>query len=113
MATSVLSGFRNRVIHIIRHAESEFNVLANHQTEGFIPIVTKLDANLTDNGFSQAKALGHKLQNETINGYEPDNPLSPKNAQIVITSPLSRTILTAMHSLPSPQYQLCLNWFIF
>eukprot|EP01084_Bolivina_argentea_P182801 315531_1 len=97
--------FRNRVLHLIRHAESEFNVLANHQTEGFVPIVTKLDANLTENGFNQAKRLGQKIQNEIINGYHPSHPLSPKNAEIVITSPLSRAILTASHSLPFEQYQ--------
>merc|ERR1719203_2703221 len=95
---------RNRVIHLIRHAESEFNVLANHQTEGFVPIVTKLDANLTPNGFEQAKALGNRLSTETINGYVPGDPLSPMNAKIVITSPLSRAILTASHSLPFEKY---------
>lgn len=100
-----MNGFRNRVIHLIRHAESEFNVLANHQTEGFVPCVTKLDANLTPKGFGQAKTLRHKLSNETVNGYPPNHRLAPKNADIVITSPLSRAILTASHSLPFEQYQ--------
>eukprot|EP00483_Globobulimina_turgida_P001933 UN01935 len=100
-----MNGFRSRVVHLIRHAESEFNVLANHQTEGFVPVVTKLDANLTEKGFKQAKYLGQKIENETVNGYHPRHLLSPKNAQVVITSPLSRAILTASHSLPFVKYK--------
>jgi len=102
---SLNGSFRGRVIHLIRHAESEFNVLANHQTEGFIPAVTKLDANLTKTGFAQAESLGHRIASETINGYHPQHPKSPRNAQIVITSPLSRAILTATHSMPFEKYQ--------
>ena len=101
----MMNGIRNRVIHLVRHAESEFNVLANHQIEGFVPIVTKLDANLTPNGFEQAQRLGERISNETINGYPIDHCLAPINAQCVITSPLSRAILTASHSLPFAQYQ--------
>ena len=96
---------RNRVIHLIRHAESEFNVLANHQTEGFISRVTKLDANLTPKGLQQAKHLGHRLQTENINGYPLNHKFAPKNADIVITSPMTRTILTAFNSLPIDKYE--------
>jgi len=99
-----MNAVRNRVIHLIRHAESEFNVLANHQIDGFVPIVTKLDANLTENGFAQAQRLGERISNETINGYSIDNPLAPKNADIIITSPMTRTILTASNSLPFSKY---------
>eukprot|EP01084_Bolivina_argentea_P195727 335697_1 len=100
-----VNAITKRIIHIIRHAESEFNILANHQTEGFIPCVTKLDANLTDKGIQQAQMLGNRLSTEVVNGYDHEHPLSPKNAQIVITSPLSRTIQTASHSLPIDQYE--------
>ena len=109
-----MTGIRNRVIHLIRHAESEFNVLANHQIEGFVPIVTKLDANLTEKGFAQAQSLGEKISKEAVNGYPIDHPLAPINAQVVITSPLSRAILTACHSLPFAKYQyvnIYISWY--
>ena len=87
----------------MRHAQSEFNTFANHQIEGFFGGMTSLDAKLTPHGIKQCEQLRTKI--ERMNN---EDPMSIKNAKLVVTSPLSRAIRTAQLSMPMSKYKFCI-----
>ena len=99
-AARAISNNTKRVLHIVRHAESELNVASAHATAGYFPGITGLDAKLSRHGFKQCEALRNRIESECI-----DDPYSIRQAQVVITSPLSRSILTAKNSMPMNNYQ--------
>ena len=102
MSTTV---FTKRVLHLVRHAQSEFNTFANHQIEGFFGGMTSLDAKLTSRGIEQCEILRNKIENMNDN-----DAASIKNAKLVVTSPLSRAIRTAQLSMPMSKYKFCTNY---
>ena len=98
-----MSQVSKRVLHLIRHAQSEFNTFANHQIEGFFAGLTILDAQLTAHGRHQCQLLRQKIENDTS---AKTNAFAVKNAQLVISSPLSRALHTAQLSMPMSKYKL-------
>lgn len=82
---------RTKVIHFVRHAEGHHNVSGrNDPLFGYLREDLE-DATLTDFGIEQCKALGAKSADIV------------KGAQLVVVSPLNRTMETASHSFPQLQ----------
>jgi bisphosphoglycerate-dependent phosphoglycerate mutase len=109
-----LSDHKLLTLHCIRHAESEFN---NHPSvkgkiDGFFPLVTKLDASLSNTGIEQSKILGQKIEklnNEPITNNNIKFNNSINNSQLIITSPLSRAIETGLGAFDINKYQFEIN----
>jgi len=84
-------------IHIVRHAEGTHNV--NHQYKD----IQNLDARLTERGKEQCEFLSKKLSvapSSNQNDMLPYNRLL-QHTDLVVTSPLTRCMETAMYSFPS------------
>ena len=78
-----------KVLHIVRHAEGYHNVNKDYRS------MQNLDARLTDYGKEQCRALASRIQ-------QADDPVLEHLAsdlQLVVTSPLTRTMQTALLSL--------------
>lgn len=73
--------------HIVRHAEGTHNVNKEYKD------IINLDARLTDKGKDQCSALAQKLLQES-------HPLL-KATDLVVTSPLTRCLETALYSFPT------------
>jgi len=96
---------KRRVVHIIRHAQSNFNALSDNAFEGFFPHLKTLDANLSNEGVKQAQKLRHKIKDKDSK----NDRYSIKRANLVITSPLTRAIRTALISMPIKHYNYTIN----
>lgn len=80
-----LSGYRTvKTVHFIRHAEGTHNVNESYRE------VRNLDARLTKLGIEQCKSLAESLQS---------NHPRCLQADLIVTSPLTRCIQTALHSM--------------
>ncbi|CAB9509952.1 Pfam:PGAM [Seminavis robusta] len=79
-------------IHIVRHAEGTHNVNKEYSD------MVNLDARLTEKGKEQCQRLAQKLQDAS-----PSSALGQllKNTELVVTSPLTRCLQTAMLSFPT------------
>ena len=73
---------RQKLLHIVRHAQGFHNV-----DPDIMRSPAGIDARLTDEGFAQCARLAHTLAH-----------LRP---EVIVTSPLTRTIQTALHSFPT------------
>lgn len=90
--------------HVIRHAEGTHNVNREYKD------LVNLDARLTDLGKEQCQSLAEKLakaaaegspSKETSNSEEESYYQIFKNADLVVTSPLTRCLQTALLSFPT------------
>jgi broad specificity phosphatase PhoE len=79
---------RVKTIHFVRHAEGHHNVAGrNDPFTGYLREDLE-DATLTDDGIEQCKKLHLATQNKV------------ENAQLLVVSPLNRTMQTASYSFP-------------
>lgn len=88
----IVSGFNNnkKIIVCIRHGKSTHNVDKDYMT------TKNIDSNLTDYGVSQACNLS---KNESFQNIK-------KDIELVVVSPLSRTLQTAKHVFSNHKVQM-------
>jgi broad specificity phosphatase PhoE len=94
-----------KIVHFIRHAEGTHNVEKNYRC------ITNLDARLTELGKEQSRALANRIRaraaqvqaqaSDSDNDDDNSCPLADlyQNADLVVTSPLTRCVQTALLSL--------------
>lgn len=77
-----------KIIHFVRHAEGHHNVAGKKDPVNGYLNYALIDAELTEEGIQQCVALRDKVQD------------SLSTAQLVVVSPMNRTIKTAQHCFP-------------
>lgn len=86
----------DKIIHFVRHAEGEHNVAGREDPlKGYLRPELE-DAILTKQGIDQCKQLHSKTQDKL------------QSVELLVVSPMNRTIQTAMHSFP--QFVNTLPW---
>jgi broad specificity phosphatase PhoE len=80
----MLSRGRTKVLHLVRHAESNWNDATRGEHVGAHPLIVDVDSRLSGLGLRQASALGQRA------------PLLAPPIELVLCSPLSRALHTAL-----------------
>jgi broad specificity phosphatase PhoE len=80
---------RSKIVHFVRHAEGEHNVVGEVNYEDYLREDLE-DAVLSEHGVSQCKQLyGECIESGAVN-----------DAELLVVSPMRRTLQTAVHSFP-------------
>ncbi|RYG96422.1 hypothetical protein EON65_54425 [archaeon] len=83
-----------KIVHFVRHAEGHHNVAArNDPLRGYLRNDLE-DAHITEEGLKQCQELSEKMKHVTA------------HSQLLVVSPMSRTLQTASHSFPHLQHKI-------